>query len=61
MGRTSQSMNRTAFYPYISAFLFPGFHIKNLISTKAPQVAGLPKSQGTSLWEASLWAKVCRR
>jgi len=32
-----------------------------LISTKAPQVVGLPQFQGTPLWEASLWAKVCRR
>jgi len=33
----------------------------HLISTKAPQVVGLPQFQGPPLWEASLWAKVCRR
>ena len=35
--------------------------IGNLISTKAPQLVGLPQFQGTPLWEASLWAKVFRR
>jgi len=33
---------------------------KNLISTKAPQVVGLPQFQGAPLWEGSLWTKFFR-
>jgi len=35
--------------------------VGRLISTKAPQVVGLPLFQGTPLREASLWAKVFHR